>query len=110
MNEYNLHKYIKTAVFLSISLFLIGIALMIFNQSYTLNQSIQLSDFMNQLLLGNPLAIIYLGILNLILIPIVSLFYLEIAYIAEKDKNISLLTIITISMLIIVIMIRLILF
>lgn len=110
MNEYSLYRYIRIGVLVSISLFLIGIILIISNQNYILNQSIEPNDLLNQLLKGDPLAIIYLGIINLILIPIISLLYLEITYVTENDKNASLLTIITILMLTIVIIIRIMLF
>ena len=110
MNEYDLYKYIKISVLVSIILFIVGLSITVINQTYTVSTNISINDFINQLLLGNPTAIIYLGILNLILIPIVSLFYLEVTYIADRDKNMSLLTIITISMLIIVILMKLLLF
>ncbi len=110
MNEYDLYKYIKMSVLVSIILFIMGLSITVINQTYTVSTNISINDFINQLLLGNPTAIIYLGILNLILIPIVSLFYLDVTYIADRDKNMSLLTIITISMLIIVILIKLLLF
>ncbi len=110
MNEYDLYKYIKVAVITSIIIFIIGLSLLINKQGVYLDQKIQINELLTEIMSGDPLAIIYLGIFNLILIPIVSLFYLDIVYIVKKEKGLSIITIAAILMLIFVILLRLLLF
>lgn len=110
MDEYNVYKFVRIGVFTSIIIFIIGLTIMITNNSLMLNQRMAIDVFFSELINLNPLAIIYLGILALILIPIGSLVYLEVIYLVKKDKKMQILTILTISMLILVIILRSLLF
>ncbi len=104
MEEYEIHKIIRSGIILSLSLNFVGLLL---TRGYEKKSYETLEEFLRALIHFDGLALIYLGIFALILTPIASLIYVSIAFLRKRDYISTFLTLLVLAGIIMGVLVRL---
>jgi len=107
MHEYDVYKLIRMGIIISITISAIGLLTISMGVETTMSKNPTLAEFISGICRLDPLAIIYLGIMILILIPPATLTYLIISYLIHKNTNMGLLTTSVLIILITITLIKL---
>lgn len=106
LEEYDVYRIIIVLLSVSIGISALGLVLVLLGIPTRLTETITIEAYMSALASLDPLAIIYLGILSLLCIPLLVLGYLVIAYMVNNEKKMSFLTLLALVMIIMIAFLR----